>query len=262
MFEQELQRYEALRQEHKRVVGDTMNADDYKEYNEILFSTHSCGIEGNSFSVDDSRELKQLGLGMVVPQGKKLYECFEIADHFNAYNFIIDNLQTPLTEALVKETNRKVVEHTIAYHAPGAVAGVYTDTDMAAGDTMFGAHETLLAQMPKLLQTTEQAIVEASAHPMIIASRFHGYFEYLHPFRDGNGRTGRLLSNYILMRMGHPLLIIRKEERQEYINALRMIRQEGTDEHLTSFFINAAIRHFSEDITQKKHNSRPVSFMF
>ena len=35
---------------------------------------------------------------------------------------------------------------------------------------------------------------------MIIAARFHGFYEYLHPFRDGNGRLGRLMSNFILLK--------------------------------------------------------------
>ena len=48
---------------------------------------------------------------------------------------------------------------------------------------------------------------------MILAARFHGFYEYLHPFRDGNGRTGRLLSNCILLQSGLPELIIRKEDR-------------------------------------------------
>lgn len=58
-----------------------------KEYNEILFSAHSCAIEGTTFSVDDIRTLKEKGLGMI-PQGKTLFEAFEILDHFNAYEFL------------------------------------------------------------------------------------------------------------------------------------------------------------------------------
>lgn len=69
---------------------------------------------------------------------------------------------------------------------------------MAAGDTVFGDHEQLIAKVPKLLESTEKAIASAAVHPMILAARFHGFYEYLHPFRDGNGRTGRLVSNYIL----------------------------------------------------------------
>ena len=54
--------------------------------------------------------------------------------------------------------------------------------------------------------------------------------------RDGNGRTGRLLANFILLCHDYPELIIQKEDRQEYIAALRTIRTDGTDEHLIAFF--------------------------
>lgn len=53
----------------------------------------------------------------------------------------------------LKEVNRLVTEHTIAYRAQGAIAGEYTTEDMAAGDTMFGDHETLIARVPKLIKT-------------------------------------------------------------------------------------------------------------
>ena len=98
---------------------------------------------------------------------------------------------------------------------------------------------------------------------MVVAARFHGFYEYLHPSRDGNGRTGRLVSNYILLRMGHPLLIIPSEARQEYIAALRMIRTEATDEHLVRFFFKMAVKRMQEEMKQKEANTKRFStFLF
>lgn len=134
---------------------------------------------------------------------------------------------------------------------------------MAAGDTVFGDHEQLIAKVPKLLESTEKAIASAAVHPMILAARFHGFYEHLHPFRDGNGRTGRLVSNYILLRSGHPLLIIPSEARQEYISALRMIRTEATDEHLVRFFFKIAMRRMEDELKQKAANTkRFMTFVF
>ena len=93
-----------------------------------------------------------------------------------------------------------------------------------------------------------------------IAAKWHGYYEYLHPFRDGNGRTGRLLSNFILLRAGHPLLIIRLEDRSAYISALKQIRTEGTDEHLVLFFFKTAISRMKSELSQKHKNSLPTMF--
>lgn len=259
-LDEKLALYEEVREEYQAKITDRMSVEQYQEYSEILFSTHSCAIEGNSFTLDDTKTLKELGLAMV-PSGRKLLECIEMADHLKAYEYVIANLQHPLDESFLKEVNRLLTEHTLSYHSADAVPGEYTKEDMAAGDTVFGDHEKLIARVPQLLESTERAM-QNGIHPMIIASRFHGYYEYLHPFRDGNGRTGRLISNYILLRKGHPLFTIYREERQQYIAALKQIRTEGTDEHLTHFFLDTATYHMQEDIKQKKHNTRPRLFLF
>ena len=261
-IEEEINKYEDLRCKYQALIINKMDREEYTKYNEVLFSTHSCAIEGNSFSVDDTRELKEKGLGMI-PAGKTLFEAFEMLDHFEAFEYVIQNAQHPLDEALLKEINKRVTLHTISYRSPEAIPGEYTTTDMAAGDTVFGDHEQLIAKVPKLLESTEKAIASAAVHPMILAARFHGFYEYLHPFRDGNGRTGRLVSNYILLRSGHPLLIIPSEARQEYISALRMIRTEATDEHLVHFFFKMAMRRIEDELKQKAANTkRFMTFVF
>lgn len=261
-FEEEIKLYESLRCKYQALIINKMDREEYTKYNEVLFSTHSCAIEGNSFSVDDTRELKEKGLGMI-PAGKTLFEAFEMLDHFEAFEYVMQNAQHPLDEALLKEINKRVTLHTISYRSPEAIPGEYTTTDMAAGDSVFGDHEQLIAKVPKLLESTEKAIASAAVHPMILAARFHGFYEYLHPFRDGNGRTGRLVSNYILLRSGHPLLIIPSEARQEYISALRMIRTEATDEHLVRFFFKMAMRRMEDELKQKAVNTkRFMTFVF
>ena len=285
-FEKEIKEYEDLRQNYQASIVNKMSREEYIKYNEVLFSTHSCAIEGNSFSVDDTRELKEKGLGMI-PTGKTLFEAFEMLDHFDALEYMMQNTEHPLDETLLKEINKRVTLHTLSYRAPDAIPGEYTTTDMAAGDTVFGDHEELVARVPKLLESTERAIqsalqaqdastaqsADASTinssdapnvpHPMVLAARFHGFYEYLHPFRDGNGRTGRLVSNYILLRLGHPLLIIPSEAIQEYISALRLIRTEATDEHLIRFFFKMATQRMEEELKQKEANTkRFMSFLF
>ena len=276
-FENEIRKYEELRQRYQSLIINKMDREEYIKYNEVLFSTHSCAIEGNSFSVDDTRELKEKGLGMI-PAGKTLFEAFEMLDHFEAYEYMIQHLQHPLDENLLKEINKRVTLRTLTCRSPDAIPGEYTTTDMVAGDTVFGDHEELIARVPQLLESTErtiQTVIQArnadetqkeavhAPHPMVLAARFHGFYEYLHPFRDGNGRTGRLISNYILLRLGHPLLVIPSDCRNEYISALRMIRTEATDEHLIHFFFKMATDRMEQEIKQKEANTnRFRAFLF
>lgn len=258
MFEKEIEEYERVRKDYQKKIADKMGRQQWMEYNEILFSAHSCAIEGNSFTVDDTRILREQGMAMI-PVGRSLLECTEMADHFRAFDYMVSNLEHPFDEALLKEVNRLVTEHTLAYRAQGAIAGEYTTEDMAAGDTVFGDHETLTARVPSLMESTQRAVNEGQ-HPMVIAAKFHGYYEYLHPFRDGNGRTGRLLSNFILLQADHPLLIIKLEDRSVYISALKQIRTEGTDEHLVTFFFKTAIARMKDELSQKRKNSLPTMF--
>ena len=126
-------------------------------------------IEGNSFTVDDTRILREQGMAMI-PVGRSLLECNEMADHFRAFDYMVSQLGHPFDETLLKEVNRLVTEHTLAYRAPSSKAGEYTTEDMAAGDTVFGDHETLIARVPSLMMSTEKAIGDG-LHPLIVAAK-------------------------------------------------------------------------------------------
>ena len=251
-----ISRYDILVNRYKELVSEKLSRKDFIEYNEILFSAHSCAIEGNSFSVDETRTLKEKGLGMI-PKGKTLLEAFEILDHFQAYEYLLKNLDRPLTEELLKETHRLLTEHTLSYKTQydeiPSNPGEYTTVDMCAGDTIFGDHEQLIKQVPRLLQSTQQVLDSGKIHPIIIAAKFHGFYEYLHPFRDGNGRLGRLMSNFILLKKDQPLLIIPGSQREEYITALKYIKKERTDEFLIDFFFRTSIKRMEQEIEEKKN---------
>ena len=259
MFEREIARYDACLKEYREKVIDKFDVQDLKEYNEILFSAHSCAIEGNTFSVDDTRALKEQGLGMI-PVGKTLFEAFEILDHFKAYEFLMEQTDQPLTEQLAKETHRILTEHTLNYRYKDTAPGEYTNTDMGAGDTIFGDHEELIARVPQLMGATQKAIENLPVHPIEIAAQFHKHFIFLHPFRDGNGRLGRLLSNFILVKLGHPMIIIDRADREKYIAALQICRDEHNAAAMVEFFFSTALKRMEYEIALKKEMNRSSDF--
>ena len=61
---------------------------------------------------------------------------------------------------------------------------------------------------------------EKKLHPFILAVIFHHKIEKIHPFMDGNGRTGRILRNYILLQHDYPPIIITKKNRTKYLTNL------------------------------------------
>jgi fido (protein-threonine AMPylation protein) len=58
-------------------------------------------------------------------------------------------------------------------------------------------------------------------HAMLFVADLHARFETIHPFRDGNGRVGRLATNLLLVRHGYPPAVLYKRDRTRYLNALR-----------------------------------------
>lgn len=75
-------------------------------------------------------------------------------------------------------------------------------------------------------------------HAMVFVAEVHARFERIHPFRDGNGRVGRLATNLLLVRHGYPPAVIHKRDRTRYLNALR--RADRADpEPLAEMFARA-----------------------
>ncbi len=252
MCEKEEKRYQELLEAYREKVISRMGVDDYARYSEALFSAHSCGIEGNSYSVDDTRALMELSLG-VVPVGKPLVETMEMLDHLHAFDWMTEHMQDKLSEDFILHLHSLLTCHTISYLHPDAKPGEYTTVDMGAGDTLFGDHLENIGRVPNLLASTQKAIDDGHLPAMYLAAMFHGYFIFLHPFRDGNGRLGRLLSNKILLQKGHPLLIIPREKCGAYIKALKLFHKDSV-EHLVYFFYLTAIERMETEMKNKQAN--------
>src|SRR5579875_2690136 len=71
--------------------------------------------------------------------------------------------------------------------------------------------------------------------PVELAAQAHYDLAWIHPFSDGNGRTARLVMNFILLRNGYPFTIVRDVERKTYLGALRRMDTEGDIEPFTTY---------------------------
>lgn len=81
---------------------------------------------------------------------------------------------------------------------------------------------------------------------------FHKFFIYLHPFHDGNGRLGRILSNFILAKKGHPLIIITDDKKEKYVETLIASHKHKDTSPIISFFFNTMMERMKNEITGKK----------
>ena len=87
-----------------------------------------------------------------------------------------------------------------------------------------------------------QRDLERDAYPIpLFLAESHWHFVRIHPFGDGNGRTARLLSNYVLLRLGLPPMVIRTVEKDRYFRALRMA-DAGHIVPLAQFMLDNVVR--------------------
>ncbi|MDD2444977.1 MAG: Fic family protein, partial [Candidatus Nanoarchaeia archaeon] len=73
--------------------------------------------------------------------------------------------------------------------------------------------------------------------PMVLAAIIHNQFEHIHPFQDGNGRIGRLLLNFILLKNHYPPINISLEDRQEYYKTLQEYSKNDNIKSTLDFMI-------------------------
>jgi Fic family protein len=178
----------------------------------LEWTYHSNAIEGNTLTL---RETKVVLEGITVG-GKTLREHFEAINHRDAILYVEDIVakREALTEWHIKNIHSLVLKG-IDHHG----AGQYRRENVAIA----GASTTppdflhLDEEMASLIGWYEQA---ETMHPIERAAELHTRFVKIHPFVDGNGRTGRLLLNFDLMKAGYPPAVIRTEDRLAYYDTL------------------------------------------
>ncbi len=86
----------------------------------------------------------------------------------------------------------------------------------------FASVEDTAPKMQALATWLGQELESPRLHPIALASKLHHEFVLIHPFDDGNGRVARLLVNYVLQRTGYPPVIVRTEDKVNYLTALQL----------------------------------------
>jgi len=88
--------------------------------------------------------------------------------------------------------------------------------------------------------------------PLILAAIIHNQFEHIHPFQDGNGRVGRLLLNFILLKNNYPPINIMIEDRQEYYKSLQGYSKKDDLKPTLKLLIKQYKKTLKEVSTKKK----------
>ncbi|MEZ2320676.1 MAG: Fic family protein [Microcoleus sp.] len=206
-----------------RPFDSTLIAELKKLY-DVRFTYNSNAIEGNTLTQSETELVLTKGITV---GGKTLDEHLEVIGHKEAIDYI-ENLAQKDTE--INEWEVKQIHNLILRKINPEEAGSYRTLDvMAAGTNYRYPPHYLLSQLMRdfaLWLNSESAL---RLHPVEYVSIAHYRFVSIHPFRDGNGRSARLLMNLLLIRAGYPIVVIDNQIRNDYINALAYGQQNQDD---------------------------------
>ncbi|HYE73261.1 MAG TPA: Fic family protein [Blastocatellia bacterium] len=210
--------------------------EELKKLYDVRFTYHSNAIEGNTLTQSETEMVIEKGITV---GGKTLKEHLEVIGHKNAIDYVeeLAKEETPITEREIKDLHNLIMRGIEPNEA-----GRYRTIDVRAAGTehVYPPHFQLQELMDEFSRWLESPNAKA-LHPIGYASEAHYRFVAIHPFRDGNGRTGRLLMNLILLRFSFPVAVITNERRKEYIDALVYGQTNNNDtSKLTSLVADAS----------------------
>ncbi len=196
---------------------------ELKQRWDVRFTYNSNAIEGNTLTQSETELVLSQGITI---GGKTLQEHLEVVGHKAAIDYIeaLAQSQSPIGEWEIKQIHNLILRAI----AP-TEAGRYRQLDVRAAGTeyQYPAHYRVDELMGEFVRWLEAA--RAQLHPVRYAAEAHLRFVSIHPFRDGNRRTGRLLMNLLLLRLGLPIVVISQAERAAYIDGLVAAQQGGED---------------------------------
>lgn len=202
---------EKIRKEYndkiKKATKDEL--DNIEEEVMIKFTYDTSRIEGSSLSYKDTRMLLQEG---ITPAGKPVRDIKETGNHKEAYVFMKNNLRRDVDEKLILEF------HSMLKKDVTEDAGKFRDAGVRVGDLIPVKAGMVESELNNLLSWYKK---NKKLHPLELGAVFHSVFERIHPFFDGNGRIGRLLLNFILLKNRYPVIIVQNKNKRRYYNSLR-----------------------------------------
>ena len=180
---------------------------------------NSNGIEGNTLTLRET----QVVLEGITVGGKSIKEHLEAINHEKAILFLDDLVKD---NEPISEWNIKNIHQLVLKDIDNENAGRYRKENVTIkGATHIPPDYLKLPELMEKLILTYNTWSEY--HPIIQAALLHGELVKIHPFVDGNGRTSRLLMNLDLMNNGYNPVIIKKESRLKYYEALDKAHTTG-----------------------------------
>lgn len=200
----------------------------------LEFNYNSNHIEGNTLTYGQTELLLMFDQ---VDGDAKMHDLEEMKAHNVGLKMMQEEANTaerPLTEYFIKTLHKKLIreDYTVRKELPDGNITTYTvhagqyktrpnSVITATGERFeYASPEETPALMTDLIGWYNSAAEEGKLSALELASLFHYRYIRIHPFEDGNGRIARLLVNFILLRAGYPMIIVRSNDKDKYLSAL------------------------------------------
>ncbi len=212
-------------------------------------------IEGNTLTEEEIEKIQE---GWKLPESRE-YQEREVTNVINAFNELLKEIIEEeklriITPDTIK-TFHKMIGKNLGKHLD-AIPGKFRTDSRFVGPYKTPDHEDIPGLMEELCTWLKKEFHFESGQDfptaVIQAVVTHVYLEWIHPFGDGNGRTGRLLEFYILLRAGLPDIVSHvlsnfyNKTRQEYYRQLRNAKEKND----LTFFIEYAVKGFRDGLVE------------
>ena len=200
-------------------------------FTQRLLAYNSNKIEGSTLTEEQTASLFDTG---ILPKTDNYYRAKDVEEmngHFLMFNKMLDTLDAALDQQIIKSFHFELKSGVFEDRANGYAIGDYKKRP-----NMIGIHQTTLpSQVPEAMTELLNWYHTQDVSLKTLAE-FHVRYEIIHPFQDGNGRTGRIILFRECLRHDISPFIIEDANRPEYLEALKAYRQNGTVTELTTLF--------------------------
>ena len=201
-------------------------------YTQRTLAYNSNKIEGSTLNEEQTASLFDTGMLPVSNDYYRAKDVEETNGHFLMFNKMIDTLDETLSEALIKAFHYELKSGVFEDRANGYAIGEYKKRP-----NMIGIYETALPKdVPEKMQELLAWYHEIPVKTLAIMAQFHARYESLHPFQDGNGRTGRLILFRECLKADLIPVVIEDRHRNRYIGGLKEYRETGETALLQELF--------------------------
>jgi len=233
---------ESLNKLSEKIEIVHLNKDEWKKFEkDFVYNTNA--IEGSTVSLEEVKEIVE---NEKKPVG---YDEIETKNVAAAVEYIRKTDEKLSLDFLLKL-------HKICFDKTKDFAGKFRNVNVIIKDS---SGKIIHSGVPKdqLSNYLKNFILwyeenREKFKPLVLASILHNQFEFIHPFQDGNGRVGRLLSNFILLKNNYPPINILLEGRAEYYKILNEYSKNDNLKPTLDFFIKQYKKTLKKVTTKKK----------